>query len=131
MKNYLPQVGDVIKVNCGVYWHVGVYVGWRAGDSRDVVHNDKNQGVIPSTLAEFSGGRPVMLHRQAVGDWHERKRIARRAIDLIGAKYDLWKFNCEHAASLAQTGKAESPQIAAFVFLACVVLGLVAFVRRK
>jgi hypothetical protein len=131
MRHYLPQVGDVIKVNCGVYSHVGVYVGKRPGSSQDVVHNEKNQGVILSTLTEFSRGRAILLHRQAEGDWRDRAKIAQRAISLIGTKYDLWKFNCEHAASLAQTGTAESPQIAAFICFACLVLVLAVFARGK
>ncbi len=37
--------------------------------------------------------------------------VAQRTLDLLGRTYDLFGFNCEHAANLAQTGSAESPQL--------------------
>jgi Lecithin retinol acyltransferase len=131
MNNYIPQIGDVVKIDRGLYQHVGVYVGAGFGGYRDVVHNDKSQGVIFSTLAEFSSGAPVLLHRQAVGNWWQRRVVANRAISLVGRKYNLWNFNCEHLATWSQTGNAESPQLAvACFFLLAGALGLL-LIRSK
>jgi|HubBroStandDraft_6_1064221.scaffolds.fasta_scaffold260394_2 hypothetical protein len=130
MKNYIPQVGDVLFVHRGLYRHFGVYVGRRFGDDRQVVHNDKCNGVVFSTLAEFSSGARVILHKNAEGNLWQRQIIADRAISLIGKKYDLINFNCEHAATFAQTGKAESRQVAGFLFVAF-LFGIVLIARKK
>lgn len=122
---YVPQIGDMIRVSRVFYNHVGIYAGARGFDGRCVVHNDKNGGVVFSTLAEFSGGAPVHLHKAATGNYHERMEIADRAFSLIGQKFNLVKFNCEHAATWSQTGKMESPQLEGYVFLCLLaILGL-------
>lgn len=118
-------------INRGFYKHVGIYIGPRPGDNRDVVHNDKSQGVILSTLAEFAGGTAVVLHRPASGDYFQRQAIANRAMSLLGMDYDLWKFNCEHAATWAQTGSAKSPQLAAVLVSLVLILLLAIFIVRE
>jgi hypothetical protein len=131
MKAYTLQVGDMIQVGRFLYNHVGIYVGSRTADGRDVVHNDKNGGVVLSTLAEFSGGKPVQLHTAASGNYVEREAIANRALSLLGRRFDLLTFNCEHAANWAQSGKLESPQIKGFVLFALIVGGLALVARRR
>jgi hypothetical protein len=97
-RTYTPRIGDVIFVRRGFYRHAGVYVGSRPGDCRDVVHNDKAKGVLLSNLAIFSGGAGVGLHMPAAGNCFQKQAAANRALSLLGRKYDLWKFNCEHEA---------------------------------
>lgn len=95
----------------------------------DVVHNDKFGGVVKSSWAEFSKGSPVYIHRKAAGNYFDRQAITQRALSLLGMKYALLDFNCEHAATFAQTGKAESPQVAIGIgvaLLAVIGLGLAA-----
>jgi len=117
------QTGDLIRVQRLGYVHVGVYVG-PSWDRRDVVHNDKWGGVVLSTLAEFAGGAPIELHKSANCGYHERRAIAERAKALIGRKFDLLSFNCEHAASLALSGQSESPQLQAACLLLLLLGGL-------
>jgi hypothetical protein len=105
------------------YGHVGVYVG-PSWDGRDVVHNDKGGGVILSTLAEFAAGAAIELHKPANSGYHQRQAIAQRAKALIGRKFDLISFNCEHVASLAQSGQSESPQLQAACFVLLLLGGL-------
>lgn len=130
MQPYFPQVGDMIAVKRLGYIHVGNYVGSRTPDGRDVVHNDKSKGVVLTTLAEFSGGAPVFLHKQATGNYFQREATANRAFSLIGRKFDLLTFNCEHAANLIQSGYQESPQLQAYAFAALICLGLFAFAKQ-
>ncbi|MDE2102160.1 MAG: lecithin retinol acyltransferase family protein [Patescibacteria group bacterium] len=125
------EIGDVIRINRIGYQHVGVYVGPSWFDRCDVVHNRKNGGVELTTLAEFSSGRQVFIHQKAVGDGKERQQIAQRARQLVGKKYDLLTFNCEHAANLAQRGKAESPQITFAFFALLAIAGLFFFGEEK
>jgi hypothetical protein len=113
------------------YKHVGIYVGPRRFDGACVVHNRKREGVMLSTLNDFSGNSRIFIHRKAEGNFHEREMIAQRALSQLGTKYDLFKFNCEHAATNAQSGVAQSPQIAVAVLLALFGVGLALFAGKK
>jgi len=117
------EVGDIIRIQCPGFVHVGVYVGPRGFGGNCVVHNSKFGGVILSTLAEFSGGAQIFIHQKATCHWFQRETIAQRALSLLGLRYNLFKFNCEHAAYYAQRGKAESPQISALAIVALVIAG--------
>lgn len=127
MSAYTLQVGDLIRVSRFLHSHVGIYVG-----GQNVVHNDKGGGVVVlGTLAQFSGGRLIQLHKAATGNTFERQAIANRAFALLGRKFNLWTFNCEHAATWAQSGKAESPQLQGFAVFALLILGLGLLARNK
>ncbi|PWU15815.1 MAG: hypothetical protein C5B50_14645 [Verrucomicrobia bacterium] len=90
-----------------------------------MIHNDKTTGrVIQSSMAEFSRGRLVILRQKGPRDYAQRLAIAERARSLLGTNYDLFSFNCEHAATWAQTGKAESPQLQAAIVLGLLLFGL-------
>ena len=109
------------------YTHVGIYVGPRTLDGRDVVHNDKSKGVVLATLADFSGEAAVVLHKPATGDYFQREATANRAFSLIGKEFDLFRFNCEHAANFIQSGQAKSPQLEGALFvIACIVIAFAA-----
>lgn len=107
-----PETGDKLKV-IGVSGisHYGVYVGPRGFDGRDVVHNAKNGGVELVRLQEFAAGNQVVIVDPVKMSWQERWQIAGRAISLLGRKYDLINFNCEHLANFATTGRAVSPAL--------------------
>ncbi len=125
MSDYKLQVGDIIEVDRFFYRHVGIYVGPRTFDGRVVAHNDKNGGVVLSTLAEFSGGQPIQLRKSAGNvNYFQRQETADRILSLLGQKFDLLTFNCEHAANWAQNGKSESPQLQGVFLLAAIVGGL-------
>jgi hypothetical protein len=55
--------------------------------------------------------------------------VRQAALDLIGTQFDLFNFNCEHFASLVQTGKSESPQLWGAV-AGIAVLGLFVLAAR-
>jgi hypothetical protein len=124
------QVGDMIRVPgaMGTY-HVGIYVGRTGGRPRAVVHNAKGLGVVICDLGEFAAGRAVELESRVPGGWWAQQRAARRALSLVGLKYDLLNFNCEHAATLAQTGEARSSQLRAAGTGLLVILGIAALAR--
>jgi hypothetical protein len=128
VQNYVPQIGDSLAVKRGVYEHICVYVGPRFLDGRDVIHNDKGDVVKFTTLAAFSKGSPIHLRKAGPSDYFQRQAVLQRAHELVGTKYNLLNFNCEHAATYIQTGRAESPQLqGAFVVgLALFVLALLA-----
>jgi hypothetical protein len=131
MNNDTLQIGDMIRIDRPGYKHVGVYVGPQWPSQQDVIHNQKGGGVKMINFAEFSDGCAVFIHRKAIGDHFQRQQIVQRALQLIGTKYDLLKFNCEHAANLAQNGRADSPQLRGFAMLALLLIGGVALFGGK
>lgn len=107
--------GDKLHTPKGMLAHAGVYVGpVRLGDGtiidHGVVHNSKARGcVVVEPFGVFCPtGEFTIAQRAAPGT---EDLVVGRALDLIGRTYDLFGFNCEHAANLAQTGSAESPQL--------------------
>jgi hypothetical protein len=109
----MPVVGDWVKVflpRLGV-WHEGIVVSVAfvfGGFQAVVAHNSKGKGVVQSYWAHFSEGQPVILHRRATSQMHGQQ-ILQRVYANLGQPYLLLAQNCQHFASLAFTGKAESP----------------------
>ncbi|MCL4748579.1 MAG: lecithin retinol acyltransferase family protein [Myxococcales bacterium] len=119
------KIGDKIRVR-GPYatWHYGMYIGRYFDDRRGliehaVVHNSKVQhGVVIDSLARFSGGKQVFIEGRAAPGYENV--VAQRALALVGTKYDLLGFNCEHLVNLAQTGEHKSQQLRNAVGVAAV-----------
>jgi len=130
----MVRKGDKLHTPKGLVDHAGVYVGGvRLGDGRliehAVVHNSKVRGsVVVDPFEVFCPtGDFTIAQRARLG---EEDAVAQRALDLIGRTYDLFGFNCEHAANLAQTGSAESPQLWRWA-LGLLATGAVAFAAPK
>jgi hypothetical protein len=110
---FVPAVGDWVKVflpRLGV-WHEGIVVNVAlvfGGFQAAVAHNMKGKGVVQSSWQEFSEGQPVVFHRRAASHMHVRE-ILQRVYANLGKPYLLVGQNCQHFASFAFTGKAESP----------------------
>ena len=67
----------------------------------------------------------MYLHKAAVGDYWQRQQIADRALSLLGTRYHLLNFNCEHAANWAQTGRPESPQLKGAFAVGAIIIFLI------
>lgn len=103
-------LGDKIWV-IGAYnfAHFGIVVGY-GPYGIEVVHNDKLSGqVCKVNIQEFTSGTPVHIAPRKARNRAEQELIARRALTLIGTRYDLMNFNCEDAANYAETGLPVSP----------------------
>jgi Lecithin retinol acyltransferase len=104
------RLGDKIWV-IGAYnfAHYGIVVD-QGRYGLEVVHNDKTSGkVCKVSLQEFARGLPIYISPRNARTRYEQETIARRALTLIGTKYDLWTFNCEDAANYAERGIPISP----------------------
>lgn len=114
------QIGDKLRVpvRLGVY-HYGIYVGPCGPYGEDVVHNDKGGGVQLVGFRIFAAGQPVQVVSRA-RSWYEGWVIRDRALSLVGTRYDLLNFNCEHAANYAEAGVAFSPTLRGSAFLGLV-----------
>ena len=117
------QNGDMIEVVGPPFpRHVAIYA-----KGRGVVHNQKSCCVVLTDMAGFSRGRPVGLISRVVGSWVEQEQVVQRALSLVGQRYDLLNFNCEHAAYYAQTGIAKSPQLGVAALCLIGLFGFLAF----
>jgi hypothetical protein len=84
-------------------------------------------GIVCWVLFEsFAAGLPVALASRKARNSYEQQAIIRRAQSLLGWKYDLLNFNCDHLVTFAQDGLATSPQLQGFalVFAALLFVGL-------
>jgi hypothetical protein len=108
-------VGDWIRVfvpGLGV-WHHGIVtrIFWiEYGFAVEVAHNMKSEGVTVSDWYDFSGGGVVCLHRRHASMLDIQASLARVEANL-GKPYHLFAQNCEHFASFAFNGIAESESI--------------------
>jgi hypothetical protein len=123
---FVPAIGDWVKVFLPrlAVEHEGIviqvermYGGFQAA----VAHNMKGKGVVQSYWLDFSEGQAVRLHRRAESPMHVHQ-ILQRVYRNLGAGYSLVNQNCQHFASFAFTGKAESPGTKAVGGLAVVAI---------
>jgi hypothetical protein len=121
------HVGDKLRIpGFPGTLHYGIFVGSTRGFFRGVVHNAKGLGVVLSEFDEFATGHPVVIETRVTGGWWAQRQVAHRALSLIGRSYDLVNFNCEHAATWAQSGEAKSPQVGGYLLAALLLVGLLA-----
>jgi hypothetical protein len=123
---FVPAVGDWVKVflpRLGVE-HEGIVVNvalMYGGFQAAVAHNSKGKGVVQTHWLEFSEGQAVLLHRRAESPL-QVQQILQRVYPNLGKPYFLVGQNCQHFASFAFTGKAESPATRAVGGLAAVAM---------
>jgi hypothetical protein len=123
-------LGDWVKVfvpRLGV-WHHGIVRGLPYLTTglfvADIAHNMKLTGITMTDLTRFAEGQPVILHRRPLPA--QVAGILARVDSSMGKPYHLFNQNCEHFASFAFAGKAESTSVKAVGALALVgiVVGL-------
>jgi len=93
--------------------HSGIFAGSQKGGTPIVLHS-RQRGVVWTTFEEFSLGREVQIVDVPATLEHQRV-VLQRAWSQIGHPFDLLIANCEHFASWAFYGEAESPQLKKYV----------------
>ena len=107
------QIGDrLIREKGIVSKHHGIYVGVHDGIPL-VAENQVNNGVRYVQLINFLNGNfnNVTRIERYSGSEYARDQIIPRINKLLGTKYDLINFNCEHFAELIQNGVSKSNQV--------------------
>lgn len=91
----------------------------------EIAHNMKATGVTVSNWDDFADGNQIFLRRKASSEQHVQEILARVEAN-IRKPYNLLGQNCEHFASYAFTGQAESKSIQALGAIAglAVVAGI-------
>lgn len=125
------QPGDWVRVWVPslTVWHHGIVrrlVPTPTGFAVEIIHNNKASGGLTEWYA-FGCDCPIQLYRRPVSLEHARLVIA-KAESQMHQPYDLFAQNCEHFASWAFTGRAESGQLQKAVVLSrgAMVLGMMA-----
>jgi len=125
-------VGDWVYVlvpSKGV-WHHGIvrricWVG--TGFAVEVANNRKDLGVVLSDWQDFAEGQMIYLRHRASSPTHVQEILARIDSNL-GKPYDLFARNCEHFASFAFTGVAESESVRSLGWIGAALV-VIAFLR--
>ena len=109
------QPGDWVRVYSSRFgvWHHGIvrrlfFVP--GGIAVEIIHNTKGGNVAVVDWYEFAAGNPVLLNRSPESPAHAAAVVARAEAN-IGKPYYLFAQNCEHFASFAFTGEAQSETV--------------------
>lgn len=107
--------GDWVRVyssQLGVWHHgiVGRLVLVPGGVRVEIIHNMKGHGVAVVDWHDFADGGRVVLHRRPESPAHAAYVVA-TAEENIRKPYALFAQNCEHFASFAFTGTAQSETV--------------------
>src|SRR5882724_395495 len=107
------SVGDVVRVRvpwCRVYWHFGIVVECDVYGHVRIIHcSHRRRGVAIESLHDFAQGGTVE-NCGFLGELSVRE-IIRRAKSMIGKKWHLTDFNCEHFWMAAHGMEPESHQL--------------------
>lgn len=118
--------GDVIGVRVGPVTHVGIvsdrYVG---GEPLVISNSHRAGGVAEEPLSVFRGGYQLVSVPQSstIARW----QIPARARQMLGSRWNLFSWNCEHFVHWASGLKPRSPQLdqaSAFVGIALLIRAL-------
>jgi hypothetical protein len=124
------QPGDWVRVfssRFGIWHHriVRRLVLVPGGIAVEIIHNTKGGGVAVADWYQFADGNPVLLHSHPSSPTHASQVVARGEAN-IGKPYALFAQNCEHFASFAFTGQAESMTVATLGWMVAGVLAVAA-----
>lgn len=129
--NFKIQTGDGIvrrKSLFGLIDHYGLYMG-----ADQVIENHPVHGVRMITLTEFLDGRPLIKVKPFPGGGASRHTAVRQAYKMIGTRYDLFDFNCEHFVNTihAVGRKSEQMEAATGMFFGLLTIGFLAAISSK
>jgi hypothetical protein len=122
------QPGDWVRVFSSQFgvWHHGIVrrlVLVPGGFAIEIIHNTKGGGVAVVDWHQFADGNPILPHRRPESKIHAAYVVARAEAN-IGKPYFLFAQDCEHFASFAFTGRAESETVNALGWVAAGVVAV-------
>jgi hypothetical protein len=129
----LISLGDWVRVylpRLGV-WHDGIvcniyFAG--TGLAIQIANNAKGKGIMKMDWHDFAEGQIIHLKSHPSSDAHVQE-ILERVEGSIGRPFHLIAQNCQHFASHAFNGKAESPYIQALGWAAAIAVAVKVFAR--
>jgi hypothetical protein len=130
LKNLQPGDRLVLpKSDLGFVQHHAIYIGNDIYGNRQYVENYIGKGVqMVNENHLFRDGFYLTRIEPFAGNDFQRQLAINRAIALIGKRYDLVNFNCEHYANIVQYNKPYSRQVGngilATLMLAVIGIGI-------
>lgn len=125
------QPGSIVAIDLpGPFKHVGIISDQVMDGSQMVISASRRKGIVAEeTIMEFSDGKEVSL----IGYPSDKSvlEVLRRAKSMIGAKYNLLKWNCEHFVRWVHGLRVESKQVQTGVGIAIVVTALFLLFKKK
>ena len=92
--------------------HHAIYLGKDSNGTDWIAENKVGKGVQRVTAIDFFNDVIGITRVEPFrGSESERINAVNNAIALIGSKYNLLQFNCEHYANVVQHKHAASPQV--------------------
>jgi hypothetical protein len=116
--------GITIGVRVGPVIHVGIVSDRNSGGMPMVISNSfRAGGVAEEPLSVFQGGYPLVSVAQptVLPSWH----ILSRARQMLGTRWNLLSWNCEHFVYWAHGLEPKSPQLkqaGAYIGLAALLM---------
>lgn len=102
----------VPKSNLRLIQHHAIYIGKDHLGQRLYIENAIGQGVQLITESYlFRDGYNLTRIEPFTGNEYQRRRAVEIALKMIGHKYDLINFNCEHYANSVQYNNRYSKQV--------------------
>jgi hypothetical protein len=97
---------------------------WYGGKPRVISNSARAGGVAEEPWDVFAAGQTVISegHPSNLPSYE----VLDRARSLIGTKYQLLNWNCEHLTRYAHGLEPQSPQVAATLLIAAVAIGVAA-----
>lgn len=125
IQNYSIRPGDGLvrsKSFLGLIDHYGLYVG-----HSQVIENHPLHGVRSISLTEFLNGRQLLRVKSFPGNEWNRSTAVRKAYEMIGTRYDVLDFNCEHFVNhIHNLGiKSDQADLAKSLVFGVLALGLI------
>lgn len=122
IRKYNIKPGDVIicpKSSLNIVEHYVVYLGENEWGNDIYAENKVGHGVRIISHHQFVSDNPSFNRiRRFSGNNLHRNLAIERAISLIGSKYDVTIFNCEHFANYIQNSQVRSKQVETVLTLA-------------
>ncbi|MET0793699.1 MAG: hypothetical protein ABW061_19420 [Polyangiaceae bacterium] len=109
--------------------HYGICTGYGTDGEPWFVHNTPEGGVVHTTRKGFAGNHAIYIEQRVAPG--QEATVAARALALVGRKYSLLSFNCEHVANLAANGNAESKQVQGGLAIGAVLSAIVLVVANE
>ncbi len=111
------------KSRIGLVQHHAIYIGKDQSGNRIYIENAVGRGVqLISESYLFRDGFKLIRIEPYKGSQHQRSAVVKAALKMVGKKYDLINFNCEHYANSVQHGKSYSSQISVAMTVGLLVL---------
>ncbi len=112
----------------GLIDHYGLFVGQSM-----VIENHPLHGVRLITLAEFFQGRQLLRVKRFPGNEWSRRSAVDKAYKMIGARYDVFDFNCEHFVNhIHDVGiKSNQAEVAKGLVFGLLAIGFIAAISRN